>query len=387
MWGEGSVPGRPQMSCPITHPRPAGSWHSPGAGRCSELASPPSPGSPPSQEAWAGRVSAPSSAQFTEDSGPRRPRGALTRSARHLGRACVHTRGECVCVSMCAYVTVRRPTPCWSSGAGGSAAWSARSPTQPSSPAGGTAPLRWIEETDPFWLRPSAEHPSAAGTARPALRLWAQGLGSQAQSPPPPLHRTCCASAPSCCSWGACSPSGLVSPAGIAPHGRNGTRPGTLLPPSPLVEAQEGPCSAALLHSPAHRGAHPPGGRFPWGPGLLPPSWSSPPPRSHPSPWRACCLCGGSASACHRLRPPACLLSPSPVPGVHQVQGQHLPGLRRVRAWLRLVPEAGKSLTERCPPPRGASRLACPPHFPPPGLDLLLCLWNCCLQECQHSAF
>ncbi|XP_067595758.1 integrin beta-2 isoform X1 [Pseudorca crassidens] len=80
------------MSCPITHPRPAGSWHSPGAGRCSELASLPSPGSPPSQEAWAGRVSAPSSAQFTEDSGPRRPRGALTRSARHLGRACVCIR-------------------------------------------------------------------------------------------------------------------------------------------------------------------------------------------------------------------------------------------------------------------------------------------------------
>lgn len=160
-------------------------------------------------------------------------------------------------------------------------------------------------------------------------------------------------------------------------------------PPAP--KSPGGGSGRALLCRP------PPFPRPPWGP----PSWRPLPlgPRSPPSllvlsttPFTPQSLEGllslwGSASACHRLRPPACLLSPSPVPGVHQVQSQHLPGLRRVRAWLRLVPEAGKGLTERCPPPRGASRLACPPPFPPPGLDLLLCLWNCCLQECQHSAF
>ena len=101
----------------------------------------------------------------------------------------------------------------------------------------------------------------------------------------------------------------------------------------------------------------PPFPRPPWGP----PSWRPLPlgpwfppslplplllhhPHSHPRSLEGLLLCGG-------LRPPACLLSPSPVPGVHQVQGQHLPGLHRVRARLRLVPEAGKSLTECRQPP------------------------------------
>lgn len=38
-------------------------------------------------------------------------------------------------------------------------------------------------------------------------------------------------------------------------------------------------------------------------------------------------------------------LIPSPLPGVYQVQGQHLPGLHPIGAWLCLVPAAGKSLT------------------------------------------
>lgn len=152
-------------------------------------------------------------------------------------------------------------------------------------------------------------------------------------------------------------------------------RKGPALPPSSIPPPTVGPTLLEAASPGALVSSLPPG------PAAAP---SSPPPHSHPRSPEGLLSLWGPASTCHRPRPPACLLSPSPVPGVHQVQGQHLPGLRRVRAWLRLVPEAGKSLTDRGQPPRGASRLACPPPFPPPGPDLLLCLWNCCLQECQH---
>lgn len=54
-------------------------------------------------------------------------------------------------------------------------------------------------------------------------------------------------------------------------------------------------------------------------------------------------------------------LAPSPLPGVHQVQGQHVSGLHPVGARVRLVPAAGKSLTPGWPAlPRPAGPL------PPP---------------------
>lgn len=42
-----------------------------------------------------------------------------------------------------------------------------------------------------------------------------------------------------------------------------------------------------------------------------------------------------------RTYSPNCL--PRPVPAVYQGQSEHLSGLHQVRAWLRLVPEAGKN--------------------------------------------
>lgn len=61
---------------------------------------------------------------------------------------------------------------------------------------------------------------------------------------------------------------------------------------------------------------------------------------------------------------------PSSVPGVHQVQGQHLQGLCGVGPWLRLVPEAGKSHCTPCRP-KGPHTWCARPPCPCPGLGTL----------------
>lgn len=72
----------------------------------------------------------------------------------------------------------------------------------------------------------------------------------------------------------------------------------------------------------------------------------------------------GRTSACQTC--PSLTHPNSPPPGMHQVQGQHLPGMRGVRAWLRLVPEAGEN---RCLLPPSPAALPC---FSAPSL-LCLC--------------
>lgn len=185
-------------------------------------------------------------------------------------------------------------------------------------------------------------------------RLWGLRTITKALS----LHRKCCVCAPCCSPSPVCFPLGPVSSAGHSWWGRDG---------------KGGKGHRHTLRRP------------------LSVSWQTHAPWLIPSLlvllltllflhllWVGLVICPPT-----HVRSPLCLpdctwgqqshsqslshLAPSSLPGVHQIQGQLLPGLHRVRAWLRLVPEAGKSFL-----PRWSFPLA---HLP--GWTPSLCLWNC----------
>lgn len=101
-------------------------------------------------------------------------------------------------------------------------------------------------------------------------------------------------------------------------------------------------------------------------------------------------LCVGRVGAAgHGSQGPSCL-APSPLPGMHRIQGQHLLGLHQVRAWLHLVSEAGKSQGGWHQLPKGPHTWPALPTSPPShflGWTPFLCLWNCWHQEGHCSIF